>query len=193
MVAFPPLGGGLGAWHRRFVALFDGAIHSAPTSAHSSAPSTPLSHSRAHSPVPPVNAPRPKGNSSQHPRDHPRPATAPPLRSNTPINAVYDYGNDDGPDTTFNFRFELLKTYGIEVARDYIVLPDDVDIRGDPNKPGVLSFWFDDNTPVFDLILRVPITQFMPAPDAASPVRWHGNKTLALTSFLGHGDYKPAR
>jgi len=193
MVALPPLGGGLGAWHRRFVALFDGSVHSAPPSTYSSAPSTPPPRSCVHSPVPLVGTLKSKGNPSQHPRDHPRPATAPPLRSNTPINAVHDYGNDDGPDTMLNFRFELLKTYGIEVARDYIVLPDDVDIRADPNRPVVLSFWFDDNTPVFDLILRVPITQFMPAPDAASPVRWHGNRTLALTSFLGHGDYKPAR
>lgn len=191
MVALPPLGGGLGAWHRRFVALFHGATHSAPSSAHTSAPSTPLPRSREHSPVPPVkkSADKTQGLRAQHPRDHPRPATAPPLRANTPINSVYDFGRDDGPDTRFNFRFEVLKTYGVEVARDYIVLPDDVIINADSQKPNLLAFRFDDNSFLFDLTFQVPITQFMPPPDSRAPVSWHSNKTLALTAFIGHGDY----
>jgi len=192
MVALPPLGGGLGAWHRRFVALFHGATHSAPSSAHTSAPSTPFPRSREHSPVPPVKQPHDSpGKKAQDPKDHPRPATAPPPRSNTPINSVYDYGDSDGPPMRLNFRFELLKTYSIEVARDYIVLPEDVFIQADPSLPNVLDFRFDDDSPAFQLRLPVPVTQFMPPPGAHDPIVWFSSQTLALTSFLTYGDYKP--
>jgi hypothetical protein len=37
----------------------------------------------------------------------------------------------------------------------------------------------------------VPVTQFMPPPGAHDPIRWLSNQTLALTSFLTYGDYKP--
>jgi len=192
MVALPPLGGGLGAWHRRFVALFHGATHSAPSSAHTSASSTPLPRSRDHSPVASVEgfADEIQGPRAQRFRDRSQPAAVLPLRVNTPVNRVYDFGRDDGPDTRFNFRFDVLKTYGVEVARDYIALPDDVIIVADPQRPNLLAFRFDDDSFLFDLTFQVPITEFMPSPDSRAPLSWHSNKTLTLTSFIGQGDYR---
>lgn len=145
-----------------------------------------------HEPVPPPREPS-RPSPSQAAKDHVRPIFAPPPRSSTPVTAVYDYGDADGPVNTFNFTYEVLKTYGIEVARDYIALPDDAYVRADPAHPTWLEFLFDDDSKIFTLLFQVPVTTFMPPPDRGTLCPcWDTNQTIALTSFLKYSKYEPA-
>lgn len=187
MVALPPLGGGLGAWHRRFVALFEGAVHSPfPSPASSVAPSSPALSTASTAPdnedVPTREPEHPPPPPSSHKYAHaPNFAT----RSGT-----LAWGNHDGDSGTIYFPNATLLNYGFEVGADYIVIPADCTARAKPGSPALLEF-YDGNDFMFSLNFHLNLPDFMPPPTSTPPPFWGPDMTLSLTRHLPVADYDP--